>query len=143
MARSSRREGFVVAFLARRLLGMIPIVIGASLIVFIVGRLAPGDPVQMLFGDISDPVIDARARAHLGLDKPLAVQYLRFLAALGRLDLGTSYAYPGMHIDKMLGEALPVSLELALLSVLAAVVVGVPLGVLAATRPHSLLDRGV
>jgi peptide/nickel transport system permease protein len=143
MARSSREEVCVVSFLARRLLGMIPIAVGASLIVFIVGRLAPGDPVQMLFGDISDPVIEARARANLGLDKPLAVQYLRFLAALGHLDLGTSYAYPGMHIGKMLGEALPVSLELAMLSVLVAVAAGVPLGVLAATRPQSLLDRGV
>jgi len=133
----------VLSFLARRLLGMIPIVIGASLIVFIVGHLAPGDPVQILFGDISDPIIEARARASLGLDQPLAVQYLRFLGRLAHLDLGTSYAYPGMRIGKMIGVALPVSLALAVMAVLVAVVLGVPLGALAALRRHSLLDRGV
>ncbi|HET9000089.1 MAG TPA: ABC transporter permease [bacterium] len=133
----------VLSFLARRVLGMIPIVFGASLIVFIVGHLAPGDPVQILFGDISDPIIEARARASLGLDKPLAVQYLRFLDRLAHLDLGTSYAYPGMRIGRMIGAALPVSLELAIMAVLVAVAVGVPLGAVAALRRHSLLDRAV
>jgi ABC-type dipeptide/oligopeptide/nickel transport system permease component len=133
----------VLSFLVRRVLGMIPIVFGASLIVFTVGHLAPGDPVQILFGDISDPVIEARARASLGLDKPLAVQYLRFLDRLAHLDLGTSYAYPGMRIGGMIGAALPVSLELAVMAVLVAVVLGVPLGAVAALRRHSLVDRVV
>ncbi len=127
--------------LLQRLAGMIPIVLGATLIVFVVGRLAPGDPVQLLFGDIRDPVQEARVRSQLGLDRPLPVQYLRYLAGLTRFDLGVSYAYPGRKISGMITQALPVSLQLGAIAVTIAAAIGLPLGVLAAVRRDSLADR--
>jgi hypothetical protein len=104
---------------------MRPILLGVSLIVFIAGRLAPGDPVQILFGDISNPTVEARARAQLGLDKPLPIQYVRFVERLARFDFGTSYAYPGLRVSKVVTQALPVSLGLGLLAMTVAVLIGV------------------
>jgi ABC-type dipeptide/oligopeptide/nickel transport system permease component len=133
----------MVRYLIQRLAAMVPIVLGVALIVFVVGRLAPGDPVQILFGDISNPVVEARARAKLGLDKPLPVQYLRFLGSLARFDLGTSYAYPGIRVSAMVRDALPVSAALGALALVVAVLVGIPLGILAAVHRQSYVDRGV
>lgn len=130
-------------YLAYRIVAMLPIVIGVTLIVFVVGRLAPGDPVQILFGDISNPTVEARARAQLGLDQPLPVQYARFLGGLFRLDFGTSYVYRGVRVSAIIGQALPISLALGTLALLVAVVVGVPLGLAAALHRRSVLDQGV
>ncbi|HLW61443.1 MAG TPA: ABC transporter permease [bacterium] len=130
-------------YLAYRVTGMGPIILGVTLIVFIVGRLAPGDPVQILFGDISNPVAEARARAQLGLDKPLPLQYLRFLVHVARFDLGTSYAYPGIRVGTVVRQALPVSLVLGILALAVAVLLGVPLGTLAALHPRSGIDQAV
>ena len=130
-------------YLAYRIAAMLPIVIGVTLIVFVVGRLAPGDPVQILFGDISNPTVEARARAQLGLDQPLPVQYARFLGGLARLDFGTSYVYRGVRVSAIIGQALPISLALGTLALLVAVVVGVPLGLAAALHRRSVLDQGV
>ena len=130
-------------YLAYRVVAMLPIIVGVTLIVFVVGRLAPGDPVQILFGDISNPTVEARARAQLGLDRPLPVQYLRFLGGLARLDLGSSYVYRGVRVSAIIGQALPISLALGTAALLLAVLLGVPLGLAAALRPRSLLDQGV
>jgi len=131
----------LLRYLVRRLAGVVPLVIGTTLVVFVLGRLAPGDPVQILFGDIGDPVTEARARAKLGLDRPLPEQYLRFLGRLAHGDLGVSYAYPGMAVRAIVADALPISLVLGGLAVAAAVLLGVPLGLLAALRRQSWLDR--
>jgi len=133
--------GTVLRYLARRLAATVPLVLGTTLVVFVVGRWAPGDPVQVLLGDIGDPVTEARARAKLGLDRPIVEQYLRFLGRLLHGDLGVSYAYPGMPVRRLVGEALGPSLLLGGLAVAAAVVLGVPLGLLAALSPRSALDR--
>jgi ABC-type dipeptide/oligopeptide/nickel transport system permease component len=130
-------------YLAYRIVAMLPIVIGVTLIVFVVGRLAPGDPVQILFGDISNPTVEARARAQLGLDQPLPVQYARFLEGLARLDFGTSYVYRGVRVSAIIGQALPISLALGTLALVVAVLVGVPLGLAAALHRRSVLDQGV
>jgi len=128
-------------YLIYRVAGMLPIVLGVTIIVFAAGRLAPGDPVQILFGDISNPAVEARARAQLGLDRPLPVQYVRFLGGLARFDFGTSYAYPGIRVSAMVADALPVSMALGTLALVVAVVLGVPLGILAALHRQSLIDH--
>jgi peptide/nickel transport system permease protein len=133
----------MLRYLAARLIGMVPILLGASLIVFMAGRLAPGDPVQILFGDISNPVVEARARAKLGLDRPLPIQYVRFLGRLVHFDFGTSYAYPGLRVSGLIAQALPVSLGLGLLAMVTAVLIGVPAGTAAALRPRSWMDHTV
>ena len=130
-------------YLAYRVVAILPIIVGVTLIVFVVGRLAPGDPVQILFGDISNPTVEARARAQLGLDRPLPVQYLRYLGSLARLDFGSSYVYRGVRVSAIIGQALPISLALGTAALLLAVLLGVPLGLGAALRPRSVLDQGV
>jgi ABC-type dipeptide/oligopeptide/nickel transport system permease component len=133
----------MLRYLAYRVVGMIPIILGVTLIVFVAGRLAPGDPVQILFGDISNPLVEARARAQLGLDRPLPVQYVNFLGRLARFDFGTSYAYPGVRVSAVVGQALPVTMTLGVLAMVLAVLAGVPLGMLAALRARSWVDQAV
>jgi peptide/nickel transport system permease protein len=120
---------------------MAPLVLGTTLLVFALGRLAPGDPVQILFGDLGDPAAIARARSQLGLDRPLVEQYARFLSRLGRLDLGVSYAYPGKPVGELLAGAVSTSLLLGVLAVAVALAIGLPLGIVAALRPGTWVDR--
>jgi ABC-type dipeptide/oligopeptide/nickel transport system permease component len=120
---------------------MVPLVLGTTLLVFALGRLAPGDPVQILFGDRGDAAAIARGRAQLGLDRPLAEQYVRFLGRLGRLDLGVSYAYPGKPVGELLSGAVSTSLLLGILAVAVALAIGLPLGIAAALRPGGAIDR--
>jgi peptide/nickel transport system permease protein len=131
----------VLRYLARRLATMAPLVLGTTLLVFALGRLAPGDPVQILFGDLGDATAIARARAQLGLDRPIAEQYVRFLGGLGRLDLGVSYAYPGKPVGELLAGAVWTSLMLGTLAVAVALAIGLPLGIVAALRPGTWIDR--
>jgi peptide/nickel transport system permease protein len=131
----------MLRYIAARLISVGPILLGVSLIVFVSGRLTPGDPVQILFGDISNPVVEARARAQLGLDRPLPIQYMRFLGRLTHFDFGTSYAYPGLRVSTLVMQALPVSLGLGLLAMIVAVLVGVPAGTAAALHPRSWVDQ--
>src|SRR5262249_57763341 len=92
---------------------MLAVLVGSSAVIFVVGRLAPGDPVQLLMGDVRDPVTEAKVRHELGLDLPLWAQYLRFAKnALGG-DFGQSYANPGRSVNRMVAEALPATARLA------------------------------
>jgi ABC-type dipeptide/oligopeptide/nickel transport system permease component len=130
----------VIQFAARRLGFMLVILVISSGIVFVVGRLAPGDPVQLLMGDLRDPVAEARVRRELGLDRPLWAQYLRFFGRALRGDLGQSYANPGRSVNTMVAEALPATARLAVVTVALAIVLGVPLGVVSALGRASTLD---
>jgi peptide/nickel transport system permease protein len=130
----------VTRFLLRRLALVAVLLAASSVIVFVVGRLAPGDPVQLLMGDLRDPALEGRIRRDLGLDRPLVEQYLRFAGRAVRGDLGDSYANPGRPVAQMIGQAFPVTLGLALATVGLAVVLGVPLGVLSALARGSARD---
>ncbi len=125
----------MIRFAARRLGFMLLIFVVSSVVVFVVGRLAPGDPVQLLMGDLRDPVSEARLRRELGLDLPLWGQYLHFAGRALRGDLGQSYANPGRSINRMIAEAVPPTARLALATVTLAILVGVPLGVYSAVGP--------
>jgi peptide/nickel transport system permease protein len=130
----------VTWFVARRLALMALLVGISSVVVFAVGRLAPGDPVQLLMGDLRDPALEARIRRDLGLDRPLVEQYLRFAGRALRGDFGESYASPGRPVAQMVGQAFPVTLRLALATVGLAVLLGVPLGLLSAIGRGSAAD---
>jgi peptide/nickel transport system permease protein len=130
----------VIWFITRRLALMGLLLVSSSVVVFAVGRLAPGDPVQLLMGDLRDAAVEARIRRELGLDRPLVEQYLRFAGRALRGDLGESYANPGRPVGQMLAQAFPVTLRLGLVTVGLAVLLGVPLGVLAAVRQGSASD---
>jgi peptide/nickel transport system permease protein len=130
----------VIRFAARRLGFTLAVLVASSVVVFVVGRLAPGDPVQLLMGDLRDPVAEARVRKDLGLDRPLWVQYMSFAGRALRGDLGQSYANPGRSVNRMVAEALPATARLAAVAVGLALLLGVPLGVLSAIRRASLAD---
>jgi peptide/nickel transport system permease protein len=130
----------VIRFAARRLGFTLAVLVASSVAVFVVGRLAPGDPVQLLMGDLRDPVAEARVRKDLGLDRPLWVQYVSFAGRAIRGDLGQSYANPGRSVNRMVAEALPATARLAAVAVGLALLLGVPLGVLSAVRRASLAD---
>ncbi|HXX40165.1 MAG TPA: ABC transporter permease [bacterium] len=118
----------------------IPLFLGAALLIFAAGHLAPGDPVQTVLGDHYTPAAGAMLRHQLGLDRPVAVQFLQYLGGLARLDFGTSYVNPGLRVGDLVGHALPISLRLAALAVVVATLVGTLLGVGAATTQRSALD---
>jgi ABC-type dipeptide/oligopeptide/nickel transport system permease component len=130
----------VIRFAARRLGFMLAVLVASSVVIFVVGRLAPGDPVQLLMGDVRDPVTEAKVRRDLGLDLPLWTQYLRFAKNALRGDLGQSYANPGRSVNRMVSEALPATARLAAVTVGLALLLGVPLGVLSAVGRASMAD---
>ena len=107
---------------------------------FFMVRAIPGDPAQILLGQTATPEAVREIRTRLGLDEPVVVQYLLFLRDAATGDLGNSIV-TGQPVTTTLLEKFPATLELALAALLFAVIVGVPIGVIAAVRQYSLLDR--
>jgi peptide/nickel transport system permease protein len=125
----------------RRILLLIPTLVGMSLLIFLMLRLLPGDVVDLMTAGNEDITDDAKQklRAAFGLADPLPVQYVKWIANLLRGDPGTSLR-SGQPIREALGQALPVTLELTLLAVAMATVIAIPLGVLSATRRDTAPD---
>ena len=120
-------------FVIRRTAVMIPVLIAMSVFVFLIIRLIPGDPVRTMLGFRANEENVATIRAQLGLDQPLLDQYLAWAGGLLRLDLGQDFI-SNVPISQLLAERLPVTLQLTFMAMGLAVIVGIPLGVLAATR---------
>ncbi len=129
------------AYIARRLLGLIPLLLLISFAVFALVLAVPGDPARTIAGglDASESRVE-EIREELGLDDGLVEQYLRWLGDVVSGDLGTSL-FNGRTVASELAARFPVTLSLALGAVVFAAAVGIPLGILAGTRPGSLLDR--
>jgi oligopeptide transport system permease protein len=128
----------VIGFLIRRLLLMIPTLWVIGTLTFFLIHAAPGGPFQ------SEKDIPPAAKAQLlkqyGLDQPLGVQYVRFLSHAVRLDFGPSYKFPARQVREIIFEALPVSMELGGWALLLALVLGIPIGVLAALKQNTRVD---
>jgi peptide/nickel transport system permease protein len=116
------------------------VLLGVSIVVFVMVRAIPGDPAQILLGQAATPAQVAEVRNRLGLDEPLPVQYLVFIKGALTGDLGDSIVV-GQPVTAVLLERFPATLELTLAALLFAVAVGVPVGVIAAVRQYSLLDK--
>ena len=125
--------------LSRRLLFIAPVVLVTSFLVFSMLLLLPGDPTNVLFGEFASEEQHQIAREKLGLDKPVVVQYARWVERVVTGDLGRSLRSQE-KVSDMLLTRLPVTLELSLLAVALAALVGVPLGVLAAMRRNGWID---
>lgn len=130
-------------YFLRRLAGLVPTFLGITLISFTVMHLAPGEPMSLQadFNPKMTPEMRARLRAQYGLDKPLYVQYTRWLEGLAKLDLGRSFAPDRRPVWDKIRERLPVTLLINGLSLLLILGVAVPLGVAAAVRHNSLFDQ--
>lgn len=122
------------------MVGLIPVLVGVSVLVFALMHLTPGDPVMALLGTRYTPEAAAQLRAELHLDESLVQQYVSWAGALLQGDLGTSL-FSRTEVSTLLLNALPVTLQLALAGMLFAIAVGVPLGILAAVKPGGAVDR--
>jgi ABC-type dipeptide/oligopeptide/nickel transport system permease component len=131
----------VARYIFYRLAMAVPLFLGAALLIFAAGHLAPGDPVQTMLGDRYTPAAAAVLRHQLGLDRPLAAQFAAYVGQLATLRFGTSYVNPGLRVGDLIRTALPVSLRLAALAVAVAAAAGTVLGVLAGALPGRALDR--
>lgn len=127
--------------LVERLLQLIPVLLGISVIVFAMMTLTPGDPVQIMLGDsLADQAQRDALRRDMGLDLPVAERFVRFLGNALTGNFGLSFFHRRPVMDVIL-ERLPATIELTLVSMIIAIAVAVPLGVLAAVKRDSLLDR--
>lgn len=135
----------MTAFIIRRLLLLVPIFLGISLVVFFIMRLLPGDVAAMILsgGDDRssgvDPESIAKIREQLGLNQPLVIQYWNWITGLVTFDAGNSL-WSGRPVFTEIGEKLPVTIELALLALSVSVVLGIAVGVLSALRQDGWID---
>ena len=128
-------------YLARRLLIVIPSLIGISLVLFTVLALAPGDPFEELATNPNVPAeVRAGLRAKFGLDDPVMVRYVRWAGAMVQGDWGFSFA-SRVDVDTLILQRLPVTLLIIGSSLVLALLVALPVGVYAATRPYSIFDQ--
>ncbi len=128
------------AFLARRLLSTLPVLLIVSVLVFLMLRLTPGDPAAVLAGDAASTEQIAQIRANLGLDRSIPEQFVIWAGHVLTGDLGESFYYK-TQVTTLIGQRLEPTVSLALVTITIAVLVAVPLGVLAAWRFGGLLDR--
>ena len=128
-------------YIAKRLIQLIPVLLGITFLSFAMMRIAGSDAITELYGDkgaVAQEIIDAR-RAELGLDQPFLKQYASWLGGLLRGDMGTSYV-SGKDVFQTFISKLPATLLLTALSILVTVVISIPLGVLAAVNRDRLID---
>jgi len=128
-----------MAYVVKRVMEMVPVLLVVVAATFFLSHAVPGGPF-----DRERPVpaeVKARLEAYYGLDRPLHEQLGSYVANLARGDLGPSLKYPGWGVNEVIGPRIPVSVSLGLVSLAVAVLIGVPVGVLAASRPNSWLDR--
>lgn len=131
----------MLRYFVRRVLLAVPVLLGVATLVFSLIHLVPGDPAQAMLGDGASPQDIAELRRNLGLDRPLVQQYGAFLRRALTGDLGTSFR-TGQPVTTMIVERLPATAELAVAAMLVAVVVAIPLGVVAAVWRGTAIDYG-
>ncbi len=128
-------------FLIKRVAGLFPSVLGVVTLVFLMVHLIPGDPVEIMLGETAMAAQKQAMRSELGLDKPIAEQYASYLSNLLRGDLGKSIK-TGEPVFAEIASRWPATMELALFALLVSWAVSIPLGVLAAARRGTLVDKG-
>ena len=129
-------------YITMRVLATIPVMILVALFVFLMLRLAPGDPASVIAGDYATAEDVARIREQLGLSDPIVVQFIRWVGSLAQGNLGVSI-FSGKPVTELIAQRIEPTMLLALTTITFAVLVAVPLGTLAAFRAGSLVDRFV
>ncbi len=131
----------MIEYIIRRLLLVFPVVLGVSLLVFFMIHLIPGDPVTLMLGESAQSADIETLRKELQLDQPLTIQFMSFMKGLLTLDLGHSL-HRRVSVVQILLERIPATIELTLVSMIAALLIAMPLGILSAVRVNSLFDTG-
>jgi len=130
----------LIALLLHRLVWFVPTLLGLLAITFVISRVIPADPVALVAGETATPAQVEALRRQLGFDRPLPLQFVDYVARLGRGDMGTSL-YTRRPIVDDLTHRLPATLELTLAAMVVSVLAGIPLGVVSALWRNSLLDH--
>ena len=125
----------MTAYLLRRLLGTLPVLLLITLLVFALLHAAPGDPAALLLSDATNEADVLEARGRWGLDQSVHVQYLKFISAAFTGDLGKSFRF-AQPVTELIAARLPATIELAGLAVVLALGGAIPLGVWAGARPN-------
>lgn len=125
----------------KRFLSLPFVIFSITFIAFIVGYFAPGDPILVLMGARQDAEIYQQLRHQYGLDLPWYQQYLNYVSGLARGDLGLSFRYQGRPVWDLIKNGVPVSVLLGLSGLLLSLIVGIPVGIVAAIRQNSIFDR--
>jgi peptide/nickel transport system permease protein len=127
-------------YLVHRLAGTVPVLIFISLVVFLLIHAAPGDPTLMLLGEETNASEVAKAKERWGLDRPLHIQYLRFVTSAFTGEFGKSFKY-AEPVTSVIKTRLPATIELAICSIIIATLLAIPLGIWAGSKPNSWMDN--
>lgn len=130
----------MIAYIVKRIIYLIPVIIGVTFVTFILFLVVPGDPVRLALGNHPDPALQARIEHELGMDLPWYIRYFRYLGKSVTGDLGNSIR-TGEPVTKVIIERLPATITLALAAMLFAIVIGVPAGIVSATKQYSWVDN--
>lgn len=132
----------MIGYILRRLVALVLTLLAAALVIFLVLEVLPGDPAAVTLGLNASPEALNALHAEMGLDKPASLRFLLWLGGLATGDLGLSYTYR-VPVAQLIAERMAVTLPLAVLAILIAILIGMPLGVLAASRHGKMADAGV
>ncbi|ATF14685.1 ABC transporter permease [Brevibacillus sp. HB1.2] len=127
-------------YVVKRLLSLVGTLFGVSVLIFLMVHLIPGDPATQILGQFATPEAISQMRASLGLDQPLWQQYMRFAGNLFAGDLGTSL-FTGEKVWDQIMNRFPITMQLAILSVIIAAIFGILLGTIAAVKQNTIIDR--
>ncbi len=129
----------MIQYIVRRFLSSLPVLFGILLVTFTLARVIPGDPCRAILGERATQEVCDRFIREKGLDRPILVQFWVYLGEIARGDFGQSFRY-SMPVTRLLVERLPTTLELSFAALSVAMVIGIPLGILAAVRHNSWID---
>ena len=128
-------------FILKRLGMMIPVLLGVMFVIFTLTYITPGDPVHMLLGDQAPMEDIMELRQQLGLDEPFLVQFGMFASRIVQLDFGTSFVSKRQVFVEIIAR-FPTTMQLAAMSILISILIGVPLGIISATKQYTIFDNG-
>ena len=130
----------MLKYITRRVLIMVPVLVGVTFLVFMIMQLAPGDPARLILGENANPEEIHALRERMGLNDPALVQYGRYMINLFRGDMGTSYITKRPVAAEM-ASRFPYTLKLALVSAVVSILIAIPLGIIAAVKQNTLFDN--
>ncbi|HHW27001.1 MAG TPA: ABC transporter permease [Firmicutes bacterium] len=130
----------MIRYMIKRLLAMIPVLIGITFLVFMIMQLAPGDPARLILGENASPEEVKELREQMGLEDPVLVQYFRYMVNLCKGDMGKSYITNRLVASEVAAR-FPYTLKLALVSAAVSILIAIPLGIIAAVKQNTIFDN--
>lgn len=127
------------SYLIRRLLSLVPLIIGVSIIIFLAINFIPGNPIRIMLGIEATPEMEAELKAEYGLDQPLIIRYVKWFRNFIQGDFGKSIV-TGNPVNLEVSDRLGVTLQLTLLSIILSVIIAIPIGIISATKHNTLID---